>query len=230
MSVPPVIHIFGGNLASLFESLSDSSNLEGEEHQDFWESDLYELSLVETFTKMNDRDFVVGDIVMLKECFKKLTRIPYGLVIGFTDVNTRAKELGVQTGEEADMMLAHFGPEASSFNLSQIPSRRFQKATDSVLRVNQPKLKLLSSLSALYLKEEAPFNVGDIVVWKPSLKNRKKPMYGQKMIVVGPHKQEEDKTNVEQDDIILGMLDENFQAIQFPFNSKRFTRPTVSDS
>jgi len=71
------------------------------------------------------------------------------------------------------------------------------------------------------------FEPGQLVQWKPFMKNRRFPAYGAPAIVVGPFLGRETDGDgdpvVERDDIALGILDGEQSFRIFPFPQQRFT-------
>lgn len=82
------------------------------------------------------------------------------------------------------------------------------------------------------LSETAHFSPGDLVVWKPLLKNRVRPAYDEPAIVIevldAPVRNTEaDPSSTyfrEPLDIVLGVLDDDGEILVYHFDSRRFER------
>ena len=80
-----------------------------------------------------------------------------------------------------------------------------------------------------YLKRQA-FEVGQIVQWKPGLKNSRRPLYDQPLVVLevldSPIRDTKVATGSpyyrEPLDIVLGLIDEDGDFLAFHFDSNRF--------
>lgn len=115
---------------------------------------------------------------------------------------------------------------------------QFQLISDVVATRSRDKLnhrrtqEYEDSLRALSqsLTSATSFSVGDLVTWKPLLKNRVRPAYDEPAIVI----EVLDKTvrNTEADpsstyfreplDIVLGLLDDDGEIVVYHFDSRRF--------
>jgi hypothetical protein len=87
-------------------------------------------------------------------------------------------------------------------------------------------IEKLKSRKASFDSSET-FNIGDIVVWKEGLKNKRVPLYKQPCIVVAknnPPLIEEDATYSESLDIKIGHVSDQDEFLVFNYDSKRFTR------
>lgn len=90
--------------------------------------------------------------------------------------------------------------------------------------------KLKDAFRRFSCKEQ--FSIGDIVVWKNGLKNRKRPAYGAPAIVVEtfsvPYFDEEEATGSpyfrEPLDLRLGLIDEAGDFVTYVYDSRRFER------
>jgi hypothetical protein len=93
---------------------------------------------------------------------------------------------------------------------------------------NEKSLK--KRMSSLLEKPKRPFTEGDLVTWKPLLRNKDCPQYNEKVIVVEVlSKPILDGTAEsissfyrEPLDLILGMLDSDGDFITFHYDSRRF--------
>lgn len=98
--------------------------------------------------------------------------------------------------------------------------------TDSLKYVD-----LLKSNLAL-LNEKHNFNIGDIVVWKEGLKNRRFPEYSQPGIVIQTYNEQvkdNDSDIGESYDIQIGFIEDDSLFFVFNYNSSRFTNYVPSD-
>lgn len=101
---------------------------------------------------------------------------------------------------------------------------RLRSYRDAIRRPDYPDL--LRRAYAAY-DEPVRFAPGDIVEWKTLLRNRPFPAYGAPVVVVryievgGPRVSDSD-SDVEPDDIILGMLTGENEFLALPFVSRRF--------
>lgn len=81
------------------------------------------------------------------------------------------------------------------------------------------------------------FEVGDLVQWKPSLRNRHRPEYGERAFVfeVREHPRYNDKRDpgspyyMEQLDLVLGILDDDDELVFYHFDSRRFEKAPSLD-
>lgn len=109
-------------------------------------------------------------------------------------------------------------------------------ATRSLDKLNHRRTsEYVGSLRSQFasLSSEESFSLGDLVVWKPLLKNRVRPAYGEPAIVV--EVLDKPVRNTEADpsstyfreplDIVLGVLDDDGELVVYHFDSRRFTRP-----
>lgn len=95
-------------------------------------------------------------------------------------------------------------------------------------RTAQYKDALTSRFASL--TEPSRINVGDLVVWKPLLKNRVRPAYDEPAVVI--EVLDKPVRNTEADpsstyfreplDIVLGLLDDDDEILVYHFDSRRF--------
>lgn len=86
---------------------------------------------------------------------------------------------------------------------------------------------LLETFNALQRVEE--FAPGDLVQWKPRLKNQRYPHYGRPAVVIGPIEpplESENQTDGDTSkvDVLLGFLDGESDLRVYGYQSSRFTR------
>jgi len=103
------------------------------------------------------------------------------------------------------------------------------EAGDHERRLDPSYREALRARYSAYASENV-INQGDFVEWIPGLKNRRKPDYGEPVIVVevrtNPTFAEDRDPNSayyrEKLDLVLGLLDEDDEFIVFHFDSSRF--------
>ena len=78
------------------------------------------------------------------------------------------------------------------------------------------------------LSKETDFTVGDIVIWKDGLKNKRVPNYGQPSIVLSlidpPLIDKDDVTDSESYNVQLGFIVDGDEFLTFNYPSQRFTQ------
>ena len=78
------------------------------------------------------------------------------------------------------------------------------------------------------LKKKSFFSIGDIVVWKDGLKNKRYPNYNQPSIILtifNPALEDKDDVSfTETVDIQLGFINENDEFFAFNYDSNRFKK------
>lgn len=76
------------------------------------------------------------------------------------------------------------------------------------------------------LEEKNAFKVGDVIVWKDGLKNKRLPQYAQPAIVLEifdtPIVDEDDATATEEIDIQIGFISPDDEFLAFNYDSRRF--------
>jgi hypothetical protein len=105
-----------------------------------------------------------------------------------------------------------------------------QDNVDAEKPIDHPKLAtdLHERFNALIAKNV--FSAGKLVQWKPNLKNRRRPAYGEPAVVVSvlpePVAGEKDDPSTpffrEPLDLVLGLLDEDGDFLCYHFDSRRF--------
>lgn len=133
--------------------------------------------------------------------------------------------------DELRRLLGGDGGDGSKLLAALIDQMAEEKAKDKSWTLDRAAERV-GSLRHCYelLNESYRFREGDIVRWKPDLKNRKKPEYGEPAIVLellmDPIYDAERSSGSayfrEPLDIVLGMMDEDDELIFFHFDSRRF--------
>lgn len=76
------------------------------------------------------------------------------------------------------------------------------------------------------LEQKYNFNVGDIVVWKDGLKNKRVPEYGQPGIILAKHtpplKDDDEAIYYEELDITIGFISDEDEFLAYNYDSNRF--------
>jgi hypothetical protein len=83
--------------------------------------------------------------------------------------------------------------------------------------------KLYNRVKAL--EEHNEFNIGDFLIWKEGLKNKRVPSYNQPAVVIKKHDPplvDEDTSFNESMDIQLGFITEDDEFLIFNYDSNRF--------
>lgn len=122
---------------------------------------------------------------------------------------------------------------------------QFQLISDVVATRSRDKLnhrrtqEYEDSLRDLFesLTSTASFTVGDLVTWKPLLKNRVRPAYGEPAIVIEfldkPVRNSEANPSStyfrEPLDLVLGLLDDDGEILVYHFDSRRFEQAARVD-
>jgi hypothetical protein len=108
---------------------------------------------------------------------------------------------------------------------------RGKEAEPEAFTIAEQAKRLRTAQQAFATKHE--FKAGDLVQWKPGMKNRKRPRYGQPIIVVAVLKEPALDTNPEESsastpyfreplDVALGLVDSDGDFLVFHFDSRRF--------
>lgn len=77
------------------------------------------------------------------------------------------------------------------------------------------------------LGEKSDFQVGDIIVWKDGLKNKRFPQYGEPCIIIHKYPEpikEIDASYTEELDIQVGLISSDDEFLCFNYDSKRFKK------
>lgn len=114
----------------------------------------------------------------------------------------------------------------------QIDESQLEKLVHALAHENAARISRIEKLKTCYqqLNSYSTFRPGDIVMWKPDLRNRQRPDYGEPAIVLevldGPLFDESDDSGSpyfrEPLDIRLGVLLEDGNFASFMFDSRRF--------
>lgn len=144
-----------------------------------------------------------------------------------------------ETGEKPDAARA-LSPQAEQLIRFAVENPdQFQAIADVVADRSLEKLnhrrtaEYKDALTSRFasLTESASLSVGDLVVWKPLLKNRVRPAYDEPAVVI--EILDKPVRNTEADpsstyfreplDIVLGLLDDDDEILVYHFDSRRFT-------
>lgn len=126
-------------------------------------------------------------------------------------------------------------PEEKSLLLAQLIegfslSDKKEKAEETPLYLKEPTeyVEKLRKRKASFLEEKHTFSVGDIVMWKDGLKNKRLPAYGEPCIVLKVHEEpiidEDDVSDLEELDVKIGIISPDDDFLCFNYDSARLKK------
>ena len=137
-----------------------------------------------------------------------------------------------QPGDEIESFLEKVkSGEISSRSFSSLVSRLAEKEAKDILVSKQPGYASNLTEAFAALNQHTDFEPGELVTWKPRMKNRKKPEYGTPMIVIEVLREAISSSSDnsgspyfrEPLDIICGFTDDENDLLLFHFDKRRLT-------